>query len=161
MNVRVELSIWTATVMLLAGTLLVWRRPMAEPHAGRAHDVAAAPVARDAAQFARLAGGIIASDPFRLDREPNPLRYDPDNPHAVQSGAAAPPPQRPALLLRAIVGGPPWEALLEGIPGRSGPALVRPGDTLGDLVIRSVFRDTVVVAGLDTTWRLGIGRGWQ
>jgi len=161
MNVRVELSIWTAAALLLAGALIVWRRPVGVPDAAATRGANVMPLARDAGQFARLAGGIIASDPFRLDREPNPLRYDPDNPHVMQSGAAAPPPQRPTLLLRAIVGGPPWEALLEGIPGRSGPSLVRPGDTLGDLVIRSVFRDTVVVAGLDTTWRLGIGRGWQ
>jgi hypothetical protein len=67
-------------------------------------------------------------------------------------------PPKPRLVLRGILGGPPWDALIEGIPGREGSAVVRTGDKLAGLLIRSVRRDTVVVRGADTTWKLTMGR---
>ena len=58
--------------------------------------------------------------------------------------------------------GPPWQALLEGVPGREGTAVVvRRGDVLGDLRIRDVTGTTVTVVGPDTTWRLTVRKGWQ
>jgi hypothetical protein len=39
--------------------------------------------------------------------------------------------------------------------------LVRQGDAVGDLKIRVVGRDTVVIQGADTTWRLTLKRPWQ
>jgi len=47
------------------------------------------------------------------------------------------------------------------VPGRQGGTLVKSGDRLGDLRIRSVTRDQVVVQGADTTWRLTVRRPWQ
>jgi len=56
--------------------------------------------------------------------------------------------------------GPPWQAVLEGIPGKQGSVVVRVGDVFGELRIRSIRRDTVVVQGADTTWKLTVRRTW-
>jgi hypothetical protein len=63
-------------------------------------------------------------------------------------------------VLRGIVGGPPWDAMIDGIPGRQGSVLVRRGDTLGGLTVSAINRDTVTIHGSDTTWRLFIKRSW-
>jgi hypothetical protein len=77
-------------------------------------------------------------------------------------GLAPPEPKapRPTLVLRGIIGGPPWSAILEGIPGRQGSVVLRRGDTVAALVVRAVRRDTVVIEGADTTWRLTVKRSW-
>lgn len=107
-----------------------------------------------------LANDIVQRDPFRPERRQAPLPYSP-----VADGMPAPPPPppappKPALVLRGTIGGPKWEALLEGIPGRGGSTLVRQGDTLAGLTLRRVSRDTVVVRGMDTTWTLTVKRTW-
>jgi hypothetical protein len=76
----------------------------------------------------------------------------------------APPPMlppKPALRLRGILGGPPWDVLIEGVPGREGAVVARVGQTLGGVTIRAVHRDTVIVRGMDTTWKLTIVNSWQ
>lgn len=65
-----------------------------------------------------------------------------------------PRPVRTPLLLRGITGGPPWQVVLEGVPGRSGHLVLRSGDDIGGLKIRAVVHDTVIIRGPDTTWRL-------
>lgn len=62
----------------------------------------------------------------------------------------------PPLLLRGLTGGPPWQVVLEGVPGRSGNLVLRSGDEIGGLNIRAVVHDTVIIRGADTTWRLTI-----
>lgn len=101
---------------------------------------------------------LVTRDPFRLERKPSGVAYSP-----ALEGAPPPPPRppRPALAVSGILGGPPWEALLEGIPGREGSALVRRGDTLGGLRVRSITKDTVRITGMDTTWTLTVRRAWQ
>lgn len=101
---------------------------------------------------------LVARDPFRLERKPSDVPYSP-----AREGVPPPPshPPRPALAVTGIVGGPPWEALLEGIPGRQGSALVRRGDTLSGLRVRSITKDTVRITGLDTSWVLTVRRAWQ
>jgi hypothetical protein len=71
----------------------------------------------------------------------------------------APTSYRPPLAIGGIVG-PPWEALLEGVPGEERGVVVRTGSTLGELKVRSVSRDLVVIQGQDTTWRLSVKKAW-
>lgn len=94
------------------------------------------------------------TDPFRLDRRPSSVPYRPD----LEGVAPPPKPPKPALALEGLVGN---AALLDGVPGRSTTAIVHAGDTLGGLRIRRVGRDTVVVSGADTTWRLTLRHVWQ
>lgn len=106
---------------------------------------------------------ITQADPFRAARRPASIAYRPEL-------EGAPPPvvaplARPALVLRGVVGSPgAWSAVLEGVPGRQGGILVKRGDAIGikelPLTVRSIGRDTVIVQGADTTWRLTVSRAW-
>lgn len=108
--------------------------------------------------IARAATHAAENDPFRLDQHPSSVAYDPALEGMPQPDMVRPP--RPTLVLRGIIGGPPWSAIVEGVPGRSGSVLLRRGDTLSGLTIRAVGRDTVILKGSDTTWRLGVQRAW-
>lgn len=109
---------------------------------------------------------ITGGNPFRLDRAPAPIPFA--QPGMTGMGGmmpgmpppyVPPPPPRPPLAVTGIVG-PPWQAVLEGLPDQPGPVVVRRGDVFGDLRIRDVTRTTVVVSAPDTTWRLTV-RTWQ
>lgn len=102
---------------------------------------------------------------FRLDRAPAPIGFNQTPPLGMVSGGirAYAPPSPPAqqLTVTGIVG-PPWQALLEGVPGREGTAVaVKRGDVLDGLRIRDVSRTSVIVSSNDTTWRLNVRRPWQ
>jgi hypothetical protein len=72
----------------------------------------------------------------------------------------AAPSTKPRLVLRGVLGGPPWDALIDGIPGRDGAVVMRAGQVVGGVTIRAVKRDTVFARGFDTTWALTLGRSW-
>jgi hypothetical protein len=110
----------------------------------------------------RMAGHIAAHDPFRLDHHPASVPYRPElDGVAVAAPPPPPKPPKPHLAVAGILGGPPWTALLDSVPGRDGSVLVKKGDTLGGLEVRSVGRDTVVVQGADTLWKLVVKHPWQ
>jgi hypothetical protein len=102
---------------------------------------------------------IIEANPFRLSRAPSNVAFG-ITPAARPTVAAAP---RAIfnLTLRGIIGGPPWQALVEGIPGRDAATVVKSGDRYGELLFRAVRRDTVVVKSADSTWRLTLARAWR
>lgn len=154
---RIELAIWGAVIASLGAAALGARVPVSlapepapiaiHPAVGAGHrDIDAA------------ASALVATDPFRLARYPSPIPFRPDGDGAM----ALPPPRppRPVLSVSGILGGPHWSAVLEGIPGRETGAVVQAGDTLGGLKVRKVERDTVVITGMDTTWRLIVRRAW-
>ena len=95
---------------------------------------------------------IVANDPFRLANEPASVRFDPSA--EGESVSPAVPVVRPTLVLKAIIGGPPWQAVIDGIPGQPPGTIATPGARFDKLVVRSVTRDAVVVQGPDTTWSL-------
>jgi hypothetical protein len=104
--------------------------------------------------IAAAAAHAAETDPFRLDRRPAAVAYRPD----LEGVAPPPKPPKPRPVLGGIVGG---AALLDGIPGQSGTAILHTGDTLGGLRVRRVGRDTVLLTGADTTWRLTLRQAWQ
>lgn len=106
----------------------------------------------------RVAGSIVAGNVFRVGRGPALVAFSLQTLDAKP--VAAGPVHRPALFVRGIVG-PPWQALVEGMPGRNVAVVVKSGDQFGDLRIQSIRRDTVVVRGADTTWRLTVARTWR
>jgi len=100
-----------------------------------------------------------SNDPFRLANAPSSVRYDPNNEGTIAGAASyVPPPIRPNMILKAIVGGPPWQAMVDGIPGQPPGTLVRAGSTFDKLVAKDVGRDSVVIRGPDTTWVLTFRR---
>lgn len=166
---RMEALLWT---LALAFALLGWQRwrgaePTAVAPPGALEAVPPEPRRLPREALAAAGRTVAGGNPFRLDRVPAPIGFR-------QPGApgfpgmpgepppyAPPPPPRPQLAVSGIVG-PPWQALLEGVPGREGSAVaVKRGDVLGELRIREVTRTTVVVSSPDTTWRLTVRKGWQ
>ncbi len=162
MTPRIEWILWSIALVLLTLAAAAWRR------AGTA--VLAAPPGAmptpapiqiwDADSLTSLAESVVEKDLFRLERVPAHVEYDPN----AESGPSGIIPQmrppRPALVLSGILGGPPWQALIEGAPGRSGSIVLGVGDSVNDLRVRVVTRDSVILQGKDTTLRLGVRRSW-
>lgn len=100
---------------------------------------------------------LVDNDMFRLANAPASVRYDPASDGPAISGSSAPvapPPFRPAMTLKAIVGGPPWQAIIDGLPGQPPGTIARTGSTFDRLTVRAVTRDSVIVQGPDTSWVL-------
>ena len=159
---NVERLLWGASLVLAGSALLGWRekreRPIAAPPVIWPIEQSVAyptPHALDSA-----AKAITASDPFRLERRPSGVAYG-AAPEGASAAPAPPKPPKPALALAGIVGGPPWVALLDGVPGRGGSVLVHAGDTLAGLRIRSLGSSSITITGLDTTWKLTLKRPWK
>lgn len=116
----------------------------------------ARPIAADS--LAVLASRIVGSDPFRLDRKPADVAYGatPDS-TANRAPAAAPP--RPPLVLVGIVG-PPWKALVDGVPGHDGSMVLQAGQVVAGLRVRDVTATGATISTTDTTWHLTVKRTW-
>ncbi|MDB4913034.1 MAG: hypothetical protein JWM95_678 [Gemmatimonadetes bacterium] len=108
--------------------------------------------------IAEAAGNAVANDPFRLANRPSAMRFDARTEGGGPGAVLPPPPVRPAFVLRAIVGGPPWQAIVDGIPGQPSGTIVRTGGVFDKLTVRTITRDTVVIQAPDTTWKLTIKR---
>ncbi len=115
----------------------------------------------DSAALAAASRMIKSRDPFRLERKPANVAYSSWEP--VQPSAAAPPPKpsRPTLVLAGILGGPPWQALVEGIPGREGGVLLAVGAESNGVRLQAIRGDTAFLAGFDTSWALLPRRTWR
>lgn len=98
----------------------------------------------------------VTNNPFRLQNAPTNVRFAETGMHTGFAPSLLPPKVRPSLQLQAIVGGPPWQALVGGLPGQAEPTVVAPGARFGDLVVRRITRDSVVIQASDTTWRLSM-----
>lgn len=120
---------------------------------------ATAPVFVDADSLRAAASSAVSRDPFRLERRPSAVAYLAGLAQEAPSPPSAPP--RPALLLAGIMGGPPWTAVVDGIPGASGSTVVRQGQVVVSLRVRRVTRDLVIIEGADTTWTLRLARPWS
>jgi len=153
---RLELLLWCAAA---AFALLAWRRvegalPRVQAAAVEMAPARSLPSRPTAATVAAAAGAARRGNPFRLDRAPAPVPFT-AAPIAGMPVPSLPPPAPPhAPLVLAGVVGPPWKALIEGIPGRSGAVMVRAGDRVEDLRVVSVTRQRAVIRGTDTTWTL-------
>jgi hypothetical protein len=160
-SVAIRVTLWIASLTALGLAIVACRASWADTRLDSHPLPAAVPtlaVARSdsLAHFALI---ISEHDPFRLDRRPTTSPFHPELLGATSSPTPARPP-RPPLALAGIVGGPPWEALVDGIPGHDASVLVREGDVVSDFQVRSIDRDTLVLKGADTTWRLGMKHPW-
>jgi hypothetical protein len=94
------------------------------------------------------ADSAIDNDLFRSDRAaPLPAA-------TVAAPTAAPKPAPPKLVLRGIVGGPPWDVIIDGLPGHAAGAVVRDGESVSGILVHVATRDTVHVRGMDSSWTL-------
>jgi len=60
---------------------------------------------------------------------------------------------RASLMIQAIAG-PPWVAVLSGIPGHNAQIVVTAGDTVGTYRIRSISTDSVIIQAPDSVIHL-------
>ena len=153
---------WTSAGLVVLGCVGAWSAAIPSVQGEPAKPDAPVPQIRASApqHATNAAAALRQRDLFRLDRRPSDVRYNPWEPAGVTAAPPARPP-RPNLAVAGIVGGPPWNALVQGIPGREGGALLAVGDTAGGIRIVRITRDTVYLAGLDTTWALTQRRSWQ
>jgi hypothetical protein len=152
---RIEQSLVVLAVILATVASVGWYA--SGPRAGsvtpsRAIGAADIGVARPESIDA-AARAVAETDPFRLTRKPASVAYRPE----LEGVALPPKPPKPQLVLGGIVGS---AALLDGVPGQTMTAILHVGDTVGGLRIRRIGRDTVVVTGADTTWRLTLRQAW-
>lgn len=146
-----------------AGTAFAWRRALsgASTFASPAPSVPADVRTFESESLDAAVEVTVESNPFRLDRRPAQVAYDPELEGAAPAPPPPPPAPKPSLSLAGIIGGPPWEALIDGIPGREGSVLVRGGQTVGELHVRSVNAGKAVIEGADTVWTLTLRKPWQ
>jgi hypothetical protein len=100
---------------------------------------------------------IISRDPFRIGRRPVLPAYDP----LRLAEQLAPPPPRPTLSLVGIVDGTSPSAIVEGFPGIEGSRVVRVGDAVASLQVKTIGNGRVVITGMDTTWVLKVREPWK
>ena len=102
------------------------------------------------------ASRVVAHDPFRLERKPASVAFS----IAPNGSVGVPPPSGPPvrIALQGTIGGPPWRAIVSGIPGHDGTIVVSSGDTLGGVTIRRVDRDGVTVRVKDSTWTVTMAK---
>lgn len=158
MRLRLTLGATLCFGLLLAVRLVAWplvRISLTEP----------APSRRGGAPHSRqdhidsIAAATAARDPFRLTRQPSNVGYDP----LRLTEHLAPSAPKPPLQLAGIVweGGRDPTALVEGLPGIEGVRVVRVGDLVAGLRIRSITADGVRIVGMDTTWVLKLREPWR
>lgn len=145
-------ALWLLTVCAIAGAVrCAWISP--DPAAAGS---ATAPVGSvtllDSAALAAAADSATDMDPFRLDRAAANVAFGQD---ALSNMPPPSPPARPAPpRLTAVLGGPPWRAVLEGVPGHERGMVVQPGDRFGSFSVLAIARNTLKLKGIDTTWQL-------
>lgn len=156
MNARaIEAGLWAGAIAVLAIGAVESRRIFADETVA-APMVWPAPLPNATASadsLAVLQARIVDADVFRLDRKPAMVTYRVEGDTSGTVPQPAPLP-KPVLKLVGIVGGPPWAALVDGIPFHDGTVLVYAGDTVGGLRIRDISAAAVTVTGVDTVWRL-------
>jgi hypothetical protein len=106
-------------------------------------------IPRDRAALTRRSDSAVARAPFRLGTGRSLLRFGetPPEPRPVDGVALY-----PDVRVSAIVGGPPWQAVLQGVPGVTGDVVVRRGDRVGELSIGAITVTSVRLVSPDTSW---------
>ena len=160
---RLRDVLWASTIVVVVLLPLGWRLGASRSESpARPLPAGERAIHRVSGDSLRVTATRVAEhDPFRTDHRPAAVPFRADQDGSAEQAPPPPKPSKPHLTLSGIIGGPPWSAILDSVPGREGSVLVRKGDTLGELRVRSVGRDTVIVQGADTVWRLIVKRPWQ
>lgn len=154
MNAWTERGLWAGSLLIVVGASWTARgeQPSLGLVPGRSRPIVGT---QPVVAMAPRIDVVIQGNLFRPDRAPAPPeikilpRVEPPAPR-VES--------RPRLILRGILGGPPWTALIEGFPGRQGATVVREGDLISGFTIETIRRESVVVTRPDTSWTLIVGK---
>ncbi len=154
-----RLGLIVAAVAALLTGLLGMRAPVARVPASLVA-LRAKPDSSVARLSAESLAVVVREDPFRVERRPSPVAYDPLRP-SVGPEPTAPPVPKPVLTLSGIVWGEEPSAVIEGLPGTEGPRVVHMGESFGTLRIRRLMPTQVVITGMDTAWTLSVKESWR
>ena len=102
---------------------------------------------------------LAARSPFRADRRASRTEFRPERVVEPQVPVVTASP-KPLLHVSGVVSGEQPAAIVEGIPGAEGSVVLRLGDAAAGIEATSIGRDTVVLAGLDTIWKLEVRVPW-
>ncbi len=102
------------------------------------------------------ASHVVTHDPFRLERKPANVAFSVAPSSVVGVPLPSGPPVR--IALQGTIGGPPWRAIVSGIPGHDGTIIVSSGDTLGGVTVRRVDKGGVTVQVKDSTWTVTLAK---
>lgn len=156
-----ERCAWTvavaATVVAARSWYVISRSAQAQAPAIWPVPEAARPISADS--LAVLTSRIVDNDPFRIDRKPADVAYGVTADSIANRALAAAAAPRPSLVLVGIVG-PPWRALVDGIPGHDGSMVLGAGQSVAGLRVRDVTATAATISGTDTTWHLTVKRTW-
>jgi hypothetical protein len=100
---------------------------------------------------------VVSRDPFRIGRRPVLPAYDP----LKLAEQQAPPPPKPTFVLVGVLDGVTPSAVIEGFPGVDGSRVVRVGDVIAGFAVKGISAGRVIIAGMDTTWRLEVREPWK
>jgi len=156
---RIDAMIGALVAVLMLAAVGSWiaSGPPVDPERAQSLASPSLPTPATISALNRSAGQIVANNPFRLSRRPASVRYARYVTPVAQS-EDAPPRLRPRLVLKGIVGGPPWQAIIDGLPGAPPGTVVSVGNSFQSLTISAIARDAVMVQGADTTWRLTLSK---
>jgi hypothetical protein len=160
MTVRAAVALWILAFLGLTATTIARSRRIAavSTNALTIPPLRSVALALSSVQLDSAVVDFVDGDPFRLTNQPSRVRYNALPTETAADAPAIARDPRPTMTLRAVAGGPPWQALIEGIPGRGQPTLVRPGSVIEKVIIRLITRDSVVVRTGDTTFVLSFPR---
>jgi hypothetical protein len=142
----------TASVRIAAGPIVRLQLPPSP-----LHDSSAQTVGSGSRIAAESVAAVVSRDPFRIGRRPTLPAYDPQR----LAEQLAPPPLKPTLILVGVANGIEPSAVIEGLPGLEGSRVVRVGDVVAGLQVKSITNGRVIVVGMDTTWVLEVREPWK
>lgn len=152
---RLEATTIIITVLLLGVTV---QRAKSAGTQAAAHPATAAAARSTTPRPSRdfleqLAESAAAGAPFRLAATPADVRFGEWLPPQTVLQVEVPRP-KPQFDVKAILGGPPWRAIVRGFPGANGDVVVRVGDRFPPFAVRSISHASVEISGADSTWSI-------
>jgi hypothetical protein len=163
MRPRISLptGLWLAALTLGTAAAAAFRDPPAVTAAPAASLAAPAPPpAQDRNRLRTDAALLRDRDPFRLARAPTAFRlgappplpaFPQPTPSAGTEYTPPPPPPPAPLTVSGIVGGPPWQAVLENVPGAGRAVLLAAGEASSGVRVLWIRGDSVAVSSAGGT----------
>jgi hypothetical protein len=157
---RLEWPLWLMTFMLAASAVArSFSVPSGSGQRSRIEVERLNAIARlDPQTLAAAADDVTSGNLFREGRQPADTDVAAGQlPRSVALPIPSTPP-KPRLDLRGVIGGPPWQAIIAGLPGHENGVVIAHGEIVAGFSIRFANRDSVIVQGMDTTWHLTMPR---
>jgi hypothetical protein len=153
---------WAIAITLIANAIDAWTPTRTAAYRTPTQRVVPGlPTITNARQLAQRTTLLRNRNPFRLERMPTTRRFG--MPEPPPGGAIAQPavPAVPVLTLAGILGGPPWSAIIEGIPGRETGVMLREGESAHGIRLEWIRRDSARISAADTAWVVTLKRPWR